>query len=547
MLKKTFLTGLLIVVFLQIGTLWAQRPITWRRHYGATDNDIPTAIATTPNGWRTYMVGYSSSNDGDFANNRGGWDVWVVCLERDGSQVYRVQLGGNSFDEIHDIKALNDGSLWLVGTTQSTNISGHRSLNDAWMVKLTASGAVERQRLINGLGYLEDNDASPLETFFAVDTDADNRVYTAGRTSNILHFRSADTFDTITSGMDAWVCRFNATATSNLSTNRTWRKDAAIYQQYPDTLDILHSFRDIKVLSNNNGYVAVGQGGYYLNLSTEDFIVTRFNNSSQIVWQTTIGSSGQDDAPKVVEARNGRIIMVGNIYDGGGDVTEHLGSADVWVVCLDSATGAIQWDVTYGSVFADLAADVVLMNDSTIAIAGWADRYGAGVATGYDAAIWVVNALDGSPVAEYYYGDAGVDERFRAIAYDANAGDFLVAATNGGLSNTFDAFDGGQDMWVLRLEGINSNYANVVGVQAAKTQASLYLYPNPTEGQVYLNNWTPAMQGGELVVTNVQGQTVLRQTLQRPGFDVAALAPGTYGVQLNTPAGLYTQRLVVIR
>jgi hypothetical protein len=119
----------------------ADGEIAWQKMLGGSQNDWGRAVEQTSDGG--YVVaGDSSSNDGDVSENHGIQDFWVVKLNADGALDWQKSLGGSSIDKAYDISETKDGGYIIVGTSNSSNgdISERKhKAADAWVVKLKAN------------------------------------------------------------------------------------------------------------------------------------------------------------------------------------------------------------------------------------------------------------------------------------------------------------------------------------------------------------------------------------------------------------------------
>ena len=61
----------------------------------------------------------TESKDGDILNNQGGWDIWVIQLDRDGNILENKCLGTlNDESPVQFLQVEND--IWLLGAFQAT-------------------------------------------------------------------------------------------------------------------------------------------------------------------------------------------------------------------------------------------------------------------------------------------------------------------------------------------------------------------------------------------------------------------------------------------
>ena len=90
-----------------------------------------------------------------------------------------------------------------------------------------------------------------------------------------------------------------------------------------------------------------------------------------------------------------------------------------------------------------------------------------------------------------------------------------------------------------------------IGIEVSgKTNVDFHLYPNPSDGKVYLMLKNLSSAGMSLTITDLSGREVYRLPLNKNGMNSAALdlsflEGGIYLVQLNTAEGPVTKKLVL--
>jgi hypothetical protein len=127
--------------------------IQWQKTIGGTDNDYAYSFEPTPDG--DYIIGgFTESNDGDVSGNHGGEDVWVIKISSNGDIRWQKALGGTGNENVQSIQPLADGGYIVAGYTESNDgdVSGNHGGQDAWIVKLNSSGAIQWQKTLGGTG-----------------------------------------------------------------------------------------------------------------------------------------------------------------------------------------------------------------------------------------------------------------------------------------------------------------------------------------------------------------------------------------------------------
>jgi len=99
--------------------------LLWERAYGGNEMETAYRIKETSNGG-FLVVGYTSS----FGS--GLDDVCLVRLNSEGYMLWREVIGGTHFDSGYDVITTSDGSILVVGSTESYGAGGE----DVYLIKL---------------------------------------------------------------------------------------------------------------------------------------------------------------------------------------------------------------------------------------------------------------------------------------------------------------------------------------------------------------------------------------------------------------------------
>ena len=67
------------------------------------------------------LTGSSRSNDGDVAANNGENDAWTVVFDASGNIQFEQAVGGSSLDFSNGVAQGSNGSLMVVGNTESSD------------------------------------------------------------------------------------------------------------------------------------------------------------------------------------------------------------------------------------------------------------------------------------------------------------------------------------------------------------------------------------------------------------------------------------------
>lgn len=252
-------------------------------------------------------------------------------------------LGGDESETLSAALQTADGG-YLLGGISYSDIGFDKSENsngssDFWIVKLNASGAIEWQNTIGS--------TSP-DYFSDMVPTTDGGYLIGGYTYGGI---SGDKTTAAIGGYDFWILKISATGTI------LWQK--TIGGTGADHLTDIKSVPGGFVLS---GYSDSGISGDKTEacLGGYDYWFMKINNSGTILWQFTVGGSGNDYLYETIKASDGTYILTGTSdSDVSGDKTEdNIGGRDYWVLSIDGA-GVIQWQNTIGGTGYDYCNAII--------------------------------------------------------------------------------------------------------------------------------------------------------------------------------------------
>jgi hypothetical protein len=305
--------------------------------------------------------------------------------------------GGADSDMARSVVQTADGGYVIVGYTWSFGAGNV----DAWMVKTDVSGNILWNETFGG---------TAADYAYSVEQTSDGGYAIAGNTNS---FGAGSN--------DFWLVKTDSVG--NMQWNRTY---GGIYDDraccVAQTID--------------GGYVlagctqSFGAGNY-------DIWLVKTDGSGNIQWSRTYGGSSHDWAWSAVQTSDDGYAIAGRTQSFGA------GSSDYWLVKTD-ASGAIQWNRTYGGTNWDEAYCTIQTSDGGYAVGGSTGSFGAGA---YD--FWLVktdtagnmqwNETYGGTASEYAFSIAETEDGGYAVAGD---------------TASFGA--GGIDCWLVKTDPYGS-------------------------------------------------------------------------------------------
>jgi hypothetical protein len=274
------------------------------------------------------VAGQSDSNDGDVSRNHGDSDLWIVKLKANGELDWQKALGGSDADNAHAVRQTSDGGYIVAGSTMSNNgdVSGgkYRSWN-FWVVKLTANGTIEWEKQLGGsrvehaYDIFQTKDGGYIVAGYSDSNDGDVSGNHGGE-----KYRGVMMYN-----KDFWVVKLKIDGTIE------WQRMLGGSQN-----DVAWSVRQ----TSDGGYIVAGSsesndGDVSKNHGYTDFWVVRLKADGTLKWQKSLGGSRVEEAYEIFQTKDGGYIVAGYSSSNDGDVSEHHGFGDFWVVKLTAKQG----------------------------------------------------------------------------------------------------------------------------------------------------------------------------------------------------------------
>lgn len=204
--------------------------------------------------------------------------------------------------------------------------------------------------------------------------------------------------------------------------------------------------------NSNDGDVT----GHHGSTSETDYWVIKLDSVGNLMWQKSLGGTGNDYANSVKQTFDGGYIVAGYTYSNDSDVTDHIGSGDYWIVKLN-AYGSIVWQKCLGGSFQDLAYSIQQTSDSGFIVVGQSNSNNGDVSGNHSGIedYWIVKldsvgnlqwqkCLGGSFIDDAHFVRQTVDGGFVVVG-QSNSNDGDVSGNHGYL-----------DYWVVKLDAEGS-------------------------------------------------------------------------------------------
>ena len=322
----------------------AEGTLIWSRRFGGVGSEYANACLNVGNG---YMVlGYTTSF------GQGSKDIFLVCLDTEGNEMWSKTYGGASWDVGTAICRAVDGQYYLCGFTQSFGWGEE----DLYLIKIDAQGNEIWSKTFGGFR---------LDMANSVHATADGGC-AIGATSG-SYSGNTDFFLTAidASGEQRW--RQSYSAKGEHGHDFDWCKNSAPasdggffvtgYSDCNDMMDVvviktdaagneqwLTSFGNKPFYDYGNAVRETEDGGClmvgiskYMKQPTEDdprtysnrIFIARLNSVGDVLWEKHVGGLGSDWANTVEILDDGSYVVLGHTTDG------FQGSIDMYLMRIE--------------------------------------------------------------------------------------------------------------------------------------------------------------------------------------------------------------------
>ena len=291
----------------------------WDKTYGGNKDDVPFSAVKTPDG--NYIIAGHSESDisGEKTEaNKGGRDLWILKIDKNGNKIWDKTFGGDGNDEYPTALIRLQNGNYLVGCGSTSNATGdkttpQRGIKDMWILEFDETGKKITDKSFGG------NDVDEL---FGLQQVGDGSIFLAGSSqSDISGDKTAPNFG----GEDYWLVKVDK------NYNKLWDKTYGGKNQ--DNL--------VFIDQNKTGYILIG-GNSASNPSgnktdsikgLDDVWLLYLNENGDIIWDKNYGGA-KNDAPKdLIKTSDGNYVICATSESNKGfDKSEDSrGLNDFWI------------------------------------------------------------------------------------------------------------------------------------------------------------------------------------------------------------------------
>lgn len=248
--------------------------VIWSDAEGGSGLDYAEGILPLPDS-SIIVAGYSGSKNFDVDSVYSGNDIWIIKYDKNGTILWKEIYGGNADDALLDIIQLNNGDVYGIGTTSSSDgqVSSNYGSSDVWLINIaTSNGSLISEKNYGG--------SSTDQGYELLENSTNDIVMMARSSSN------TNDVTTNIGGSDSWVVKLNPSSTSiyDLTNNEISffpnpaSNTIVIETNKEEFIDIrIHDLQGKLLLQENNNSVRslinvsdFKNGTYFLSVLTKD-------------------------------------------------------------------------------------------------------------------------------------------------------------------------------------------------------------------------------------------------------------------------------------
>ncbi|QMU31043.1 T9SS type A sorting domain-containing protein [Adhaeribacter radiodurans] len=420
----------------------------WDKTFGSNFSEFLTVIIPTADGG--YLLGgYSNSDNGadktEASRGERSFDYWLVKIDGTGTKQWDKTFGGIGDDNLTSIISTRDGG-YLVGGFSNSGKEGDKSeankghsTADFWVVKIDGSGNKQWDKTLGGTGT--DELSGLLEI-------ANGRFLLSGSSDSKI---SGDKTQNSYGGKDYWLLQMDDKG------KKLWDKTYGGNSR--DKLNTLATTLDGGYLLGGESNSKISGAKSQINRGGTDYWVIKINNSGEILWDKTIGGTGNDELFSVMVNPDGSYLLGGTSRSEiGGEKSEaSRGFADYWLVKTKEAQPfTAQWNMRYGGSGTDNLTSVTKTSDGGYLSGGYTNSGVGGDKSQpsqgkYD--YWIVKSdKNGKKLWDKRYG--GSEDDFLNRVYPTRDGGYLLGGSSlsGNSGDKTEANRGNWDYWIVKVD-----------------------------------------------------------------------------------------------
>jgi len=298
--------------------------LAWANTLGGANNDAGNALSLSPDG--SIVISGDTTSFG-----AGNLDVLLAKWYANGTLAWANTLGGSSNDRSFALAHSLDGSILVLGSTQSFGAGS----NDVLLSKWHANGTLAWVNTLGGLGWDDGN---------AIAIGPDGSIVVLGYTYSFG-----------TGSQDFLLAKWYANGTL----------------AWANTLGGTSSDNGKALALGSDGSILVSGYISSFGAGNTDVLLAKWHSNGTLAWANTLGGASGDGGNALALDSDGSVVVSGYTQSFGA------GSDDV-LLAKWYANGTLAWANTLGSTDTDYGSALAIDSDGSIVVSGYTFNFGAG-------------------------------------------------------------------------------------------------------------------------------------------------------------------------
>ncbi len=438
--------------------LGSAQDILWQKTIGGDKDEIISNLIPTSDGG--YLIGCSSYSNASGQKSEDNWDptgqsqdYWIIKVDSVGNIQWDNTIGGTWKDRLFDCIEIPGGG-YLIGGFSLSQTGGDKSDNlcgnaDYWILKLDTNGNIVWQNDIGG--YMDD-------ILISITYTPDGGCIIGGNSASNISCDKTENNSFIQT-RDVWVLKLDSLG------NIQWQKNIGIGQWSDETISSI-------ILTTDGGYLLAGTRytENYGGPGYSNYWFVKLSNTGSKLWEKTIVASLTEQLINALALPDGNIVCIGYSNSGiGYDKTEpSFGGYDYWILKLDPNCNII-WQKTIGGSGNDYLYSIKPTIDGGFITCGNSDSGISGLKTemsngGND--VWILKLDSVGNILWQNTVGGSLNENWSRVTPNSEGNKYTcVSNSASGISgDKTDANTGMSDLWLFQIsDTLNFEYNQITG------------------------------------------------------------------------------------
>ncbi len=515
-MKKTVLTTMFALLAVAVQ---AQAPdILWQKSYGGTGIEIINSFSLT-NDKGFIISGMTGSSDGDVTGNTqdNGIVPWILKLDSVGAIEWEKCYADTSLGYLGSIQQTAGEEFIFVGARL---VGGNQR---AHITKMDKSGNIEWTRTV-GDDVLDLIDVRKTKDGGYIAAGDGNTNGDRNEPENYCLVK----FDS--EGFVQWKRILGGSGSDFARSVEATSDSGYILAGYTTSTD---------------GDVTDSRGDI-------DCWIVKFDSKGYVQWKRALGGTGDDRGEVIRQTPDGGYIIGGSSSSSNGDVQEQLyADLNYWIVKL-SGSGSLELGKTYGGHRRDEVSYLTPTTDRGYLIVGHS-RSADGDVTDHkgEADYWVLKT-DGNGTLQWQKSLGGTKIDFPICALQTADGAYVIAGSSSSIdgdithSKEINEEFISRDYWIVKLAAEEKKSGvNGAGDEAVMNGVAPLVYPNPVAKFLIVEN---IASGSMLEIINVTGKAIVCITDARTTekINVQQLPAGIYFLRIRNNDVDFNKKILIL-